>query len=226
MIKIYPASELLKLINEKIQLKYPMFNTYATSDEKLHCIKRARLLTTDGKESVSMVFSQAEVDRVLNAVKKVSTANDLKYELIRTFHEAEDCTYYTGRYILSKSNAYVYTRQAYEILKGLNLQAGFTDREHEPVYTAAGVREALRLLEEIRTKRQAEKNEAIRRKAIERQTTKSTTVNTNAPVTATVPVTVSPTETDEKITVTVGAMTLTLTKADATALAEQIINLI
>lgn len=220
MIKIYSASELLKLINEKIPLTYAAFSIYATPGSKLHCIKKAKVLTADSKENSAMLFNQAEVDRVLNAVKKVSTVNDLKYELIRTFHETEDYTFYTGLYILSKSNAYVYSGKTYELLKGLNLHAGFTDRKHEPVYTAAGVREALRQLEELRAKREAAKNEEIRRKAIERQAAKSTTV------TATVPVTVSPTGIDEKITVTVGAMTLTLTKADATALAEQIINLI
>lgn len=220
MIKIYSASELLKLINEKIPLTYSAFNIYATPGSKLHCIKKAKVLTAGSKENSAMLFNQAEVDRVLNAVKKVSTVNDLKYELIRTFHETEDYTFYTALYILDKSNAYVHSSKTHELLKGLNLHAGFTDRKHEPVYTAAGVREALRQLEELRAKREAAKNEDIRRKAIERQAAKSTTV------TATVPVTVSPAGTDEKITVTVGAMTLTLSKADATALAEQIINLI
>lgn len=220
MIKIYSASELIKLISEKIPLNYSTFSSYATPGTKLHCIKKARVLTANGKENSAMMFNQAEVDRVMNAAKKVSTVIDFKYELIRTFHETEDYTLYTGLYILDKSNAYVYSGKTYELLKGLNLHAGFTDRKHEPVYTAAGVREALRQLEELREKREAAKNEEIRRKANERQAAKSTTV------TATVPVTVSPTGTDEKITVTVGAMTLTLSKADATALAEQIINLI
>lgn len=225
MVKIYSASELLKLINEKISLMYAAFNMYATPSAKLYCIKKARLLTTNGKESSSMVFSQAEVDRIMNAVKKVSNVSELKYELIRTLHEAEDCTFYTGRYILTKSNAYVYSFKAYELLKSLNLHVGFTDRDHEPVYTAAGVREALRQLEEIRSKREIERQEDIHRRALERRAAKSTATQSPT-VTATVPVTVSPTGADEKITVSIGAMTLTLTKADATALAEQIINLI